>query len=183
MTKKIKLKLPLLDDDLKTLQAGDIALLTGQVLTARDIAHQRLCSLLAEKKELPINIKGETVYYVGPAPATKALPIGSAGPTTGGRMDKFTPAQLDYGLKGIIGKGARSDSVKEALKRNGAVYFAAVGGAGALLAKKITAAEVIAYEDLGTEAIRRLTIKDFPVIVVNDIYGNDIYLLREQRKT
>ncbi len=180
MAKKIKIKLPLTDDDIKKLRAGDIVLLSGQIYTARDAAHKRLFSLLINKEPLPVNLKAETIYYVGPTPGNKDLPVGSAGPTTSDRMDGFTPALLDYGLKGIIGKGPRSAEVKESLQKNKAIYFAAVGGAGALLAKKIKAAEIVAYEDLGTEAIRRLTIEGFPVIVVNDIYGNDVYLQRDQ---
>lgn len=183
MTDKIKINLPLLEENITALRAGDVVLLTGQIYTARDAAHQRLCALLVDQEELPVNLKGETIYYVGPTPGTKNLPVGSAGPTTSDRMDGFTPRLLDYGVKGLIGKGPRSTEVKKSLQKNRAIYFAAVGGAGALLAKKIVAAEVVAYEDLGTEAVRRLTIEDFPVIVVNDIYGNDVYEQRDLAKT
>ena len=154
------------------LKAGDCVYLTGTIYTARDAAHKRMQE---RGEELPFDISGNIIYYMGPSPARAGQPIGSAGPTTASRMDKYTPALLDLGLRGMIGKGKRSDAVRDAVIRNGAVYFAAVGGAGALLSKSIIRSEVIAYEDLGTEAVRRLTVRDFPVIVVMDSQGNDLY--------
>ena len=157
------------------LRAGDYVYITGTIYTARDAAHKRMYETLREGGDLPINIEGQAIYYMGPSPAREGRPIGSAGPTTASRMDKYAPRLLDLGLKGMIGKGKRSDAVKEAIVRNGAVYFAAVGGAGALLSKSILSSEVVAYDDLGTEAIRRLEVKDFPVIVVIDSLGNNLY--------
>lgn len=167
--------LPIKEEDIENLHVGDYVYLTGVVYTARDAAHKRLCETLDAGRELPVDIKGQIFYYMGPTPARKGRVIGSAGPTTATRMDKYAPRLLDLGLKGMIGKGKRSQEVIDAVVRNKAVYFAAVGGAGALLSRCITAAEVVAYEDLGTEAIRKLEIKDFPVIVAADIYGNKIY--------
>lgn len=158
-----------------TLKAGDYVYLTGTIYTARDAAHKRMYETLQRGEELPFDVKNNTIYYMGPSPAREGRPIGSAGPTTASRMDKYAPALLDLGLIGMIGKGRRSQAVHEAIVRNNAVYFAAVGGAGALLSKCITSSEVIAYDDLGTEAIRKLTVKDFPVIVVIDKEGNDLY--------
>lgn len=158
-----------------TLKAGDYVYLTGTIYTARDAAHKRMYEALQRGEELPFDVKNNTIYYMGPSPAREGRPIGSAGPTTASRMDKYAPALLDLGLIGMIGKGKRSQAVHEAIVRNNAVYFAAVGGAGALLSKCITSSEVIAYDDLGTEAIRKLTVKDFPVIVVIDKEGNDLY--------
>lgn len=169
------LNVPLSEDDKKELRAGDYVYLTGTVYTARDAAHKRMDESLNEGKELPIDIKGQIIYYMGPSPAREGRPIGSAGPTTSGRMDKYTPRLLDLGMGGMIGKGRRTDAVNEAIVRNESVYFAAVGGAGALLSKAITESEVVAYEDLGTEAIRKLTISNFPVIVVTDSKGNNLY--------
>lgn len=166
---------PLDDKTARELKAGDYVYLTGTIYTARDAAHKRMQEALDAGEELPLRIEGNTIYYMGPSPAREGRPIGSAGPTTASRMDRYAPALLDLGLKGMIGKGKRSQAVKDAIARNGAVYFAAVGGAGALLSRSIQASEVIAYEDLGTEAIRRLEIKDFPVIVVIDSEGNDLY--------
>ena len=157
------------------LKAGDCVYLTGTIYTARDAAHKRMQEALDRGEELPFDISRNIIYYMGPSPARAGQPIGSAGPTTASRMDKYTPALLDLGLRGMIGKGKRSDAVRDAVIRNGAVYFAAVGGAGALLSKSIIRSEVIAYEDLGTEAVRRLTVRDFPVIVVMDSQGNDLY--------
>lgn len=157
------------------LRAGDYVYLTGIVYTARDAAHKRMQETLAAGKSLPMDIKGNVIYYMGPSPAREGRPIGSAGPTTASRMDKYTPELLDMGLAGMIGKGKRSKTVKDAIKRNGAVYFAAVGGAGALLSKAIVHSEIIAYEDLGTEAIRKLEVVNLPVIVVADVIGNDLY--------
>lgn len=157
------------------LKAGDYVYLTGTIYTARDAAHKRMYEALQRGEELPFDVKNNTIYYMGPSPAREGRPIGSAGPTTASRMDKYAPALLDLGLIGMIGKGRRNQAVHEAIVRNNAVYFAAVGGAGALLSKCITSSEVIAYDDLGTEAIRKLTVKDFPVIVVIDKEGNDLY--------
>ncbi|MBR5421675.1 MAG: Fe-S-containing hydro-lyase [Lachnospiraceae bacterium] len=166
---------PINDEDLRLLKAGDSVYLTGTVYVARDAAHKRMIETLARGEALPFDIKGQTIYYMGPSPAREGRVIGSAGPTTAGRMDKYTPQLLDLGLKVMIGKGRRSDAVHESMKKNGAVYLAAIGGAGALLSKAITASEVIAYDDLGTEAIRRIEVKDFPAIVVIDITGRDLY--------
>ncbi len=170
-----RLKTPLTDEDLEKLHIGDTIYLNGIIYTARDAAHKRLVDLIEAGKELPFDIKGSVIYYVGPAPAKPGKPIGSAGPTTSYRMDPYAPILMDNGLKGMIGKGPRSKEVIESMQKNKAVYFAAVGGAAALIAKSITSAEVIAYEDLGAEAIRKLEVKDFPCIVANDIYGNDLY--------
>lgn len=159
----------------RQLRSGDYVYITGTIYTARDAAHKRMYEALQEGKELPIDIKNNVIYYMGPSPAREGRPIGSAGPTTASRMDKYTPSLLDLGLKGMIGKGKRSDAVKQAIMRNGAVYFAAVGGAGALLSKSIINSKVIAYDDLGTEAVRKLQVKDFPVIVVIDSEGNNLY--------
>lgn len=157
------------------LKVGDYVYLTGTVYVARDAAHKRMSELLDQGKELPIHIKDATVYYMGPSPAREGRPIGSAGPTTASRMDKYTPRLLDLGMKAMIGKGKRTREVLDAIVRNKAVYFAAVGGAGALLSKCITKSEIVCYEDLGAEAIRRIEVKDFPVIVVADCYGNNLY--------
>ena len=165
---KKRVTVPLTDEDARSLKAGDYVYLNGTVYSARDAAHKRMQEALDAGKELPFDIRGNVIYYLGPSPAKEGMVIGSAGPTTASRMDKYTPELLDLGLKGMIGKGKRTQAVHEAMVRNGCVYFAAVGGAGALLSKAITASEVIAYDDLGTEAIRKLEIKDFPVIVVID---------------
>lgn len=157
------------------LKAGDLVYLTGTIYTARDAAHKRLQEALERGEELPFDPAGNVIYYMGPSPAREGRVIGSAGPTTASRMDKYTPALLDLGLRGMIGKGRRSAAVREAVIRNGAVYFAAIGGAGALLSKSILESGVIAYEDLGTEAIRRLTVKNFPAIVCMDGSGDDLY--------
>lgn len=172
---KKRVTVPLTDEDARSLKAGDYVYLNGTVYSARDAAHKRMQEALDAGKELPFDIRGNVIYYLGPSPAKEGMVIGSAGPTTASRMDKYTPELLDLGLKGMIGKGKRTQAVHEAMVRNGCVYFAAVGGAGALLSKAITASEVIAYDDLGTEAIRKLEIKDFPVIVVIDSEGNDLY--------
>ena len=169
------ISLPLSKEDIKTLRAGDYVYLTGIMYTARDAAHKRMQETLDANEALPINMEGNAIYYMGPSPAREGRPIGSAGPTTSSRMDKYAPGLLDLGLSAMIGKGKRSAAVKEAVIRNQAVYFAAVGGAGALLSKAITASEVVAYDDLGTEAIRKLTVENFPVIVVMDCEGNDLY--------
>ncbi len=169
------INVPLSQADAQSLRAGDYVYLTGVVYTARDAAHKRMYEALAREEELPLEMEGNVIYYMGPSPARDGKPIGSAGPTTSSRMDKYAPDLLDLGLRGMIGKGKRSREVREAVMRNKAVYFAAVGGAGALLSKSIVASEVIAYDDLGTEAIRKLTIDRFPVIVVIDSQGNDLY--------
>ena len=169
------LNVPFSKEEIKDIHAGDYVYLSGTIYTARDAAHKRMQESLDRNENLPFDIKGQMIYYMGPSPAREGRPIGSAGPTTSGRMDKYTPNLLDMGLLGMIGKGKRSSEVMEAIKRNGCVYFAAVGGAGALLSKSIVESEVVAYEDLGTEAIRKLTIKDFPVIAVADSEGNCLY--------
>lgn len=166
---------PLDAETVSSLKAGDFVYITGTIYTARDAAHKRMSDILEKGGRLPIELEHNIIYYLGPSPAREGRPIGSAGPTTSGRMDKYTPKLLDLGLKGMIGKGRRSTAVKEAVVRNGCVYFAAIGGAGALLSKAIKASEVIAFEDLGTEAIRRLEVANFPVIVVMDAKGNDLY--------
>lgn len=170
-----RVRVPLSDEDARSLHTGDYVYLTGTIYTARDAAHKRMQEALSAKEMLPINMQDNVIYYMGPSPAREGRVIGSAGPTTASRMDKYAPALLDLGLKGMIGKGKRSLAVKDAIVRNGAVYFAAVGGAGALLSCSITASEVVAYDDLGTEAIRKLEVKDFPVVVVIDAEGNDLY--------
>lgn len=170
-----KIQVPLLKEDIDELRAGDYVYLTGTIYTARDAAHKRMYDSMKKGEELPIELNGNVLYYLGPSPAREGQVIGSAGPTTSSRMDKYTPDMLDAGLKGMVGKGKRSKEVIEAMKRNEAVYFAAVGGAGALLAQCIKEAEVVAYDDLGTEAIRRLHIEDLPVIVVIDKEGNNLY--------
>ena len=166
---------PLDAETISGLRAGDFVYITGTIYTARDAAHKRMSEALAKNEMLPITLENNIIYYLGPSPASEGRPIGSAGPTTSGRMDKYTPELLDLGLKGMIGKGKRSAAVKEAIIRNGCVYFAAIGGAGALLSKAITESEIIAFEDLGTEAIRKLEVVDFPVIVVLGANGNDLY--------
>jgi fumarate hydratase subunit beta len=166
---------PLTDDAIAELRAGDNVTITGTILAARDAAHKRLLELIDRLEPLPIDLTGQVIYFAGPSPAKPGRPIGSVGPTTSGRMDAYSPALLDLGLKGMIGKGYRNQAVKDAMARNGAVYFAAVGGAAALLAQRVTASRVVAYEDLGPEAIRELDVVDFPVIVINDIYGGDLY--------
>lgn len=169
------ISVPLTAETAADLRAGDYVYLSGTIYTARDAAHKRMYEALERKEALPLDMKDNVIYYMGPSPAREGRVIGSAGPTTASRMDKYTPILLDMGLKGMIGKGKRSQAVKDAIVRNGAVYFAAVGGAGALLSRSIIASEVIAYDDLGTEAIRKLEVKDFPVIVVIDALGNDLY--------
>lgn len=166
---------PLDAETIGSLRAGDFAYISGTIYTARDTAHKRMDEMLRKGDSLPLELENNIIYYLGPSPAREGRPIGAAGPTTSGRMDKYTPELLDLGLKGMIGKGKRSAAVKEAIVRNGCVYFAAIGGAGALLSKAITASEVIAFEDLGTEAVRRLEVVEFPAIVVVDALGNDLY--------
>ncbi|MDD5936107.1 MAG: Fe-S-containing hydro-lyase [Clostridiales bacterium] len=166
---------PLTKSVAASLEAGDYVYLTGTIYTARDAAHKRMYESIQKGESIPIEVEHQTIYYLGPTPARENQVIGSAGPTTSSRMDKYTPELLDRGLLGMIGKGKRNEQVIESMKRNGAVYFAAVGGAGALLSKCIVESEVVAYEDLGTEAIRKLKVKDLPVIVVIDSKGNNMY--------
>jgi fumarate hydratase subunit beta len=166
---------PLTREQVSGLKAGDQCLISGKMYAARDAAHKRLVHLLETGQDLPVDLTDQIIYYVGPAPAKPGMPIGSAGPTTSGRMDRYTPPLLTAGLRGMVGKGYRSTDVREAMQRHEAVYFAAIGGSGALLARRITAAKVIAFEDLGPEAIYELTVEQFPVIVINDIEGNDLY--------
>lgn len=175
MGQPLKISLPLSDEAAAELKAGDNVLFSGYVYTARDAAHKRMYEALEAGHELPVSLDGEVIYYVGPTPARPGEIIGSAGPTTSSRMDKFTPALLDKGLKGMIGKGYRSQEVIDSLKKNKAVYFSAIGGSGALLAKSIKKTEIVAYDELGTEAIRRMEIEDFPAVVINDIHGDDWY--------
>lgn len=166
---------PINQNDIDNLEIGDSVYISGVIYVARDAAHKRMQEMLDKNEELPFELKDNIIYYMGPSPAREGRPIGSAGPTTSGRMDKYAPALLDLGLKGMIGKGKRSKDVKEAVIRNKAIYFAAIGGAGALLSKAIIKSETIAFEDLGAEAILKLEVKDFPVIVVMDYKGNDLY--------
>lgn len=172
---KKELIVPFTKQEAGKLNAGDYVYLSGTIYTARDAAHKRMYEALLKEERLPIEICGNLIYYMGPSPARAGRPIGSAGPTTSSRMDRYTPALLDLGMIGMIGKGKRSEEVRQAVIRNGAVYFAAVGGAGAVLSKAILQSEVIAYDDLGTEAIRKLVVKDFPVVVVMDSRGNNLY--------
>ncbi|MEY8394540.1 Fe-S-containing hydro-lyase [Lachnospiraceae bacterium 45-P1] len=169
------IQVPIKKEDAKGLRAGDYVYLTGTIYTARDAAHKRMQENLDAGKELPISMDRNVIYYMGPSPAREGRPIGSAGPTTASRMDKYAPNLLDMGLGAMIGKGKRNKEVVDAIVRNGSVYFAAIGGAGALLSKRILSSEVIAYDDLGTEAIRKLEVKDFPVVVVIDSEGNNLY--------
>ncbi len=170
-----RMNTPFHDSDVEQLRAGDNVLISGTILTGRDAAHKRLIDLIANGQELPFDVRGQVIYYVGPSPAKPGAIIGSAGPTTSNRMDAYSPKLIEMGLKGMIGKGSRSKDVREAMMKHKAVYFAATGGAAALLTQKIKAMEILAYEDLGPEAIRILTVEDFPVVVVNDILGNDLY--------
>jgi fumarate hydratase subunit beta len=170
-----KVSLPLTKEVIEGLKTGDSVLLSGELYVARDAAHRRMFDSLEHDEPLPFDIKGQTIYYMGPSPAPPGKAIGAAGPTTSARMDPYTPRLLASGLKGIIGKGGRSTEVREALKKYKAVYFAAVGGAGALLSKTIVKSEIVVYSDLGPEAVLRIQVKDFPAIVINDIYGGDLY--------
>ncbi len=170
-----KLSLPLTKEDISTLNVGDSVTLSGTFYTARDAAHKRFYEMVQNGENLPFDISNETIYYVGPAPAKKGYVIGPAGPTSSYRMDKYTPMLLDMGMAAMIGKGERSDEVIDAIKRNGAVYFAAIGGAAALISKSITKDEPVCFEDLGTEAVHKYTVSDFPCIVAIDSRGNDIY--------
>lgn len=175
MAEPIRLKTPVTDEDIDKLKIGDSVLITGKIYTARDAAHKRLIDLIEKGESLPLDLKGQIIYYVGPAPAKPGYVIGPAGPTTSGRCDPYTPALLSLGLKGMIGKGTRSKEVRDSMKKHKAVYFSATGGAAALIAKNIKAVKIIAYEDLGPEAIRELEVEDFPVIVANDAHGGDLY--------
>lgn len=170
-----RITLPLTDETVASLRAGDDVLLSGTMYVGRDSAHKRIVEALDQGKPLPFDIKGQTIYYMGPSPAKPGQVIGSAGPTTSGRMDSYSPRLMAEGLKGMVGKGMRSPAVKEAMKKYRAVYFAAIGGAGALISKAIKKSEVIAYEELGAEALLKIEVADFPVIVINDIYGGDLY--------
>ena len=172
---EIHMDLPITAEKASSLKIGDFVYLTGEMYVARDAAHKRLFDLIERGQKLPIDLKDSTIYYMGPSPAREGRPIGSAGPTTASRMDKYAPTLLDLGEKAMVGKGKRTKEVLEAVVRNHAVYFAAIGGAGALLSKCITSSKIIAYEDLGAEAIRKITVKDFPVIVVADDKGGYLY--------
>lgn len=178
------MNVPMTKEEAAGLKSGDYVYLTGTIYTARDAAHKRMDETLDRGEKLPLDIKDQVIYYMGPSPAREGRPIGSAGPTTASRMDRYTPRLLDLGLGAMIGKGKRSQEVLDAIVRNKSVYFAAVGGAGALLSKCIKSSEVIAYEDLGTEAVRKLEVEDFPVIVVADCHGNNLYesAMKEYRK-
>ena len=171
---------PLRREELEKLRAGDSVLLSGVIYTGRDAAHKRLCALADQGQDLPFNVRNQVIYYAGPCPAKPGDPIGSCGPTTSYRMDAYAPTLLDLGETGMIGKGQRNQEVKDAVVRNGAVYFAAIGGAGALMAQCVKNSEVIAFDDLGAEAVRRLEVEDFPVTVVLDSHGGDLY--QEGRK-
>jgi fumarate hydratase subunit beta len=173
--KTVNIKTPLDSATIEKLKAGDRVLISGVIYTARDVAHKRMVETIHKNKELPFDIKDQIIYYSGPTPTRPGYVIGSIGPTTSGRMDAYTPVMLQAGLKGMIGKGSRSQEVKDTIVKYKAVYFAAIGGAGALLSRTIRKAEVIAYDDLGTEAVHRLEVEDFPAVVVNDIYGDDLY--------
>ena len=181
MSQTYYLTTPLKDKDFTKLNSGDIVFFSGVIYTARDAAHKRLVDLIAEGKELPFDLEGSVIYFVGPTPPKPGEPIGSAGPTTSYRMDSYSPTQLKYGSKGMIGKGKRNAEVIKACQEYKGVYFGATGGAGALLGKKIVKAEVIAYPELGPEAIRRLEVKDFPVTVINDTKGNDLYQMGREK--
>lgn len=172
----IRVQLPLDKEKIAALRAGDTVLLTGVMYTARDAAHKRLVACLDEGRPLPFDVKNQLIYYVGPAPASPGHAVGSAGPTTSYRMDAYAPRLLDEGLLGMMGKGKRNDTVIESMKKNGAVYFGAVGGAAALISQRIEKSEVVAYEDLGAEAIHRFTVKDFPALVIIDSLGNNVYV-------
>lgn len=176
-----RLTLPLKDDDIKNLKAGESVLLSGSMITGRDAAHKRLFELAQKGENLPVDIEGEIIYYVGPAPAKPGYAVGPAGPTSSYRMDKYAPTLMDMGLKGMIGKGARSRDVIDSIVRNHGVYFAAIGGAAALIAKSIKSEEILCYEDLGTEAVRRYIVEDFPCIVAVDCSGNNVYESEPQK--
>lgn len=181
MSKTYNLTTPLTQEQTRELKAGDIVYLSGTIFTARDAAHKRLVDLIEAGKELPFDLEGSVIYFVGPTPPKPGDPIGSAGPTTSYRMDSYSPTMLKYGSRGMIGKGKRNQAVKDACKEYGGIYFGATGGAGALLGKRIKSAEVIAYPELGPEAVRKITVENFPITVINDTYGADLYQMgREQ---
>ena len=171
----IRIMTPIDESVVENLKAGDLVFISGVIYTARDAAHKRMVEALERGEELPFDLRGQVIYYAGPAPARPGKPIGSVGPTTSYRMDPYAPKLLEAGLKGMIGKGSRSREVIEAIKKFKGVYFGAVGGAAAYLARCVKSAEIIAYEDLGPEAVRRLVVEDFPAFVINDIHGNDLY--------
>jgi fumarate hydratase subunit beta len=171
-----RIETPLTDEVLKDLKIGEKVTISGIIYSARDAAHKRLVELIEKGEELPFQLPGQVIYYVGPTPARPGFAVGSAGPTTSYRMDAYAPVLIEHGLKGMIGKGARGDNVKEAMKKYGAVYFAAIGGAGALISKSIKSAEVIAYPELGAEAVRRMEVENFPAIVATDMFGDDLYI-------
>lgn len=176
MPEPIYLTTPLIDADVVGLHSGDVVYLSGVIYTARDAAHGRMAQALADNQPLPVDWTGQVIYFVGPTPAKPGRPIGSAGPTTASRMDPYSPLLIERGLKGMIGKGARSQAVQEVMQTYKCVYFGAVEGTAALLAQRVRSAEMVAYEDLGAEAIRRLEVEGFPLIVVNDVYGKDLYV-------
>ena len=171
----MQLTTPLTNEVIEQLHAGDKVSISGVIYVGRDAAHKRLVTALDAGEPLPFDVQGQIIYYMGPSPAKPGRPIGSAGPTTSYRMDPYAPRLMEVGLKGMIGKGNRSKPVREAMQKHKALYFGAIGGAGALIAKSIKSAEVVAYDDLGAEALRRLEVEDFPAIVINDIYGGDAY--------
>ena len=175
MANEKKIRTPLTPETVKSLRAGDSVLITGIMYAARDAAHKKMVETIQQGKELPIPLKGETIYFMGPSPARPGNPIGSAGPTTSGRMDPYSPTLIEHGLTGMVGKGVRTPEVVNAMKKYGAVYFAAIGGAAALIARSIKKAEVVAYEDMGAEAIRKLEVEDFPAIVAQDCFGGNLY--------
>ena len=181
MTNKIHITTPLTDEIISNLKSGDEVLISGTIYTARDAAHKKLIDSINSGESLPFDIKNTIIYYVGPSPKKPGDVIGSAGPTTSYRMDAYTPTLLDLGLKGMIGKGSRNKNVVESIKKNHAVYFAAIGGAGALISSTIKSSEVIAYEELGPEAVHKLTVEDFPAIVVLDSSGNDLYIIEREK--
>ncbi len=172
----IRITTPLNDEDITKLRIGMRVLLSGTIYSARDAAHRRMVELIQAGKELPFDLRGQVIYYMGPSPAPPGRPIGAAGPTTAYRMDPYAPVLIAHGLKGMIGKGSRNKEVQEAMKKHKAVYFAAIGGAGALMSQSILSAEVIAYPELGPEAVRKLEVKDMPLVVANDVYGGDLYV-------
>jgi fumarate hydratase subunit beta len=176
MSETRKITTPLTDEVVRNLKMGEKVGITGVIYSARDAAHKRLVELIEKGEDLPFDLQGSVIYFVGPAPAKPGYAVGSAGPTTSYRMDPYSPALIEKGLKGMIGKGARSDEVKKAMVKHGAVYFAAIGGAGALMSKSIAKADVIAYPELGAEAVRRMEVRDFPAIVAIDAHGNDLYI-------
>ena len=175
MTKEKRIHTPLTDDVITDLHTGNTLLISGVIYTARDAAHKRLIELINKGENLPFDLQGQVIYYVGPTPPKPGIPIGSAGPTTSGRMDAYSSRLMAAGLKGMIGKGMRSAAVKEAIKKHGALYMAAIGGTGALISKSIKKSDTVAYKELGAEALLRIEVEDFPATVINDIYGGDLY--------